>query len=169
MPYPPFLAPVPGGSTAGRPSGTIAGGRLKTEPGTDGSRTGFYQYRPDGLRTSHTINGRKTRFVASDAGRMQEVRDGQLSPQYQASVSGEIYWVDPNPAYPNPANTYYASVDAALQAVFAEHGPQPPTDPPIIYIEAPNPYTADLIIEQKLVYDGQPELEALHYDGSNGK
>ncbi len=32
-----------------------------------------------------------------------------------------------------------------------------------------NPYTADIIIEQTGVYDGQPELEALHYDGSNGK
>ena len=123
-------------------------GWITSEERNDGSLDAEYEYREDGIRTSHTINGRKTRFVASDAGRMQEVWDGHLSPQYQAAVSGEIYWVDPNPAYPNPANTYYASVDAAIQAVFAEHGPQPPTDPPIIYIAAPNPYPADIIIEQ---------------------
>ena len=104
---------------------------------TNPERTLEYALRQDGIRNSVTINGRKTEYDFTPAGRLVEARNLQLGPHLTAPYEGPIL------ATVGPGG--YTNIEAAVKAVFAERGPVPFDEPKIIAV-IKTPYTNDVFI-----------------------
>ena len=84
---------------------------------TGESRPGWnatYGYRQDGARTGYTLNGRHSEFVVSGGGAVREVRNALLGARLAAPYEGPVYTVG--------THGDYATVEAAVRAVFADCG-----------------------------------------------
>lgn len=97
---------------------------------TEESRSGRdaqYEYRADGVRTSHTLNGRTAEFLCSTAGAVQDIRNAVLDEKLRAPYEDDTLYDVPSEL---------ATVSAAVQAVFARRGPAPFGSPAVIRVAA---------------------------------